>query len=200
MTVIALSLHCYRITSLIGYEMEKLMRLTALIVALTPTCGFAAGGAGDTPPKPSETTTTCAEGLVWDIATQGCLTPEDSTNDDSARLNDVRELAYAGHYQAALDVLDTLDNRAAPLALTYYGFVHRKAGRVAVGMAYYDAALAADPDNLLARSYMGQGHVASGDVVLAQAQLTQIRMRGGRGTWAETALQQAISGGQATSY
>jgi Tfp pilus assembly protein PilF len=128
------------------------------------------------------------------------LSPEDSTNDDSARLDDVRELAYAGYYQTALDVLDTLENPQSPLALTYYGFAHRKAGRVDLGMAYYNAALAADPDNLLARSYMGQGHVASGDLVMAQAQLTEIRMRGGRETWAEASLMQAIATGAGPSY
>ncbi len=176
------------------------MRLITLTFALFPLAAFAAGSDTDTPPTPSETTTTCADGLVFDIATQSCMTPEASTNDDSARLDDVRELAYAGRYQAALDVLDTLDNPQAPLALTYYGFAHRKAGRVDLGMAYYDAALAADPDNLLARSYMGQGHVASGEVLLAQVQLTEIRMRGGRGSWAETSLQQAISTGVGASY
>lgn len=176
------------------------MRLITLTLALFPMSAFAAGGISDTPPKPSETTTQCAEGQVFDLATQGCMDPAESTNDDSARLNDVRELAYAGQYQAALDVLDTLENPQAPLALTYYGFAHRKAGRIDLGMDFYTAALTADPDNLLARSYMGQGHVASGDMVLAQAQLTEIRMRGGRDTWAEASLAQAIVTGSGTSY
>lgn len=176
------------------------MRLTLIALALIPASAFAAGSDNSTPPKPTETTKVCAEGLVWDIATSTCMTPEQSTNDDSARLNDVRELAYAGFYQAALDVLDTLDNPRDPLALTYYGFAHRKAGRIDLGMAYYEAALTADPDNLLARSYMGQGHVASGEMVLAQAQLTEIRMRGGRGSWAETALSDAITTGVTRSY
>ena len=67
-------------------------------------------------------------------------------------------------------------------------------------MTYYTAALDADPNNLLARSYMGQGHVASGQMVLAQAQLTEIRMRGGRDSWAEVSLQQAINTGVGSSY
>ncbi|MDX8351094.1 hypothetical protein [Cognatiyoonia sp. IB215182] len=171
------------------------MRFAALALVLAPTFALGVGGDDYDPPAPSETTKTCSDGQVWDIATQSCTAPEDSTNDDNARLNDVRELAYAGRYAAAIRVLDTLDDPNADLALTYYGFAHRMAGRVAVGMAYYEAALAADPDNLLARSYMGQGHVAAGEVALAQAQLTQIRMRGGRGTWAEVALAQSIETG-----
>ncbi len=169
-------------------------------LALIPVAAFAAGGDDFAPPKPTETTETCAEGLVWDLATRSCMAPEDSTNDDNARLRDVRELAYAGFYQAALDVLDTLDDPNQSLALTYYGFAHRKAGRVDLGMTYYDAALTADPDNHLARSYLGQGHVTSGEMALAQVQLTEIRMRGGRDTWAEAALQQAILTGKGSSY
>lgn len=176
------------------------MRLATLTLALFPVVAMAAGGGSDTAPKPSETTTTCVEGQVWDLATESCMDPAASTNDDSARLDDVRELAYVGQYQAALNVLDTLDDQNASLALTYYGFTHRKTGDVALGMTYYNAALVADPNNLLARSYMGQGHVASGDQVLAQVQLTEIRMRGGRHTWAETSLMQAIATGVGASY
>ncbi|MEL6838813.1 MAG: hypothetical protein AAFP85_05940 [Pseudomonadota bacterium] len=176
------------------------MRLVVLTLALCPSVSFAVGADDFTPPAPSETTETCADGLVWDIASQSCLAPEDSTNDDSARLNDVRELAYAGYYETALDVLNTLDDPQAPLALTYYGFAHRKAGRVDLGMTYYAEALTSDPDNLLARSYMGQGYVTSGNMIAAQIQLTEIRMRGGRGTWAETALAQAIASGTGYSH
>ncbi len=176
------------------------MRFTALTFALLPLAAHAAGGVDPIPPEPSETTTVCAEGLVWDLATQSCMTPEESSNDDNARLNDVRELAYAGQYQAALDVLGTLDYPDASLALTYYGFAHRKAGRVTLGMSYYQSALATDPDNLLARSYMGQGHLASGQRGLAQAQLTEIRMRGGRGSWAEVSLAAALDTGTPSNY
>ena len=171
------------------------MRLTTLTLALFPISAFAAGSETPTPPTPSETTTVCAEGLVWDLATQTCLPPEQSTNDDNARLDDVRELAYDGQFAAALDLLETLENPQAPLALTYFGFVNRGLGDAATGMAYYQAALAADPDNLLARSYMGQGHVAAGEMALALVQLTEIRMRGGQGTWPEASLADAIATG-----
>ncbi|MFQ1702070.1 tetratricopeptide repeat protein [Loktanella agnita] len=176
------------------------MRLTLFALAFVPVTAFAAGSSDPEPPKPSETTQNCAEGLVWDLATQSCMTPEDSTNDDNARLKDIRELAYAGQYRAALDVLDSLDDPDAPMALVYYGFAHRKAGQVDLGMAYYAAALSADPDNLLARSYKGQAHVQAGDMVQAQAELTEIRMRGGRDGWAEMSLANAIATGQGATY
>lgn len=171
-----------------------------LCLACLPGLAQAAGGMDPTPPTPSETTETCDDGLIWDLATQSCLPPDESSNDDSARLGDIRELAYAGRYADALVVLDTLADPQAPMALTYYGFAHRKAGDSALAMQYYRAALAADPDNLLARSYMGQGHVAAGEMHLATAQLSEIRARGGRGSWPETALRLAIATGAGAAY
>jgi tetratricopeptide (TPR) repeat protein len=176
------------------------MRLPILALTLLPAFAFAAGSDDPTPPAPTPTVTECAQGLVWDLATQSCLTPEASTNDDNALLDDIRALAYAGQYQAALDLLDQLGDPTSPLALTYYGFTHRKAGRADLGLQYYQAAIAADPANHLARSYMGQGYVSAGDLVLAQVQLTEIRMRGGAGTWAETSLATAIDTGKTLSY
>lgn len=177
------------------------MRLTTLALAtLLPSLGFAAGSDDPVPPAPTPTQTECTDGLIWDLATQTCLPPDQSTNDDNARLDDIRALAYAGQYQMALGLLDTLTNRASPLALTYYGFTHRMAGQVDLGMAYYRDAIAADPANHLARSYMGQAHVIAGDIALAQVQLTEIQMRGGAGGWAETALASAIASGKTASY
>jgi hypothetical protein len=47
---------------------------------------------------------------------------------------------------------------------------------------------------------MGQAFVVAGNVELAKAQLSQIRARGGRGTWAEASLRMAIGSGQTYSY
>lgn len=176
------------------------MRLTTLTLALFPMAAFAVGGDDATPPKPSETTTVCAEGLVWDLATQSCMTPEESTNDDSARLDDVRELAYEGYLNAALEVLETMEAQSDTMTLTYYGYVYRSQGDVDRGMAYYQAALTADPANILARSYMGQGFVTLGQTELAEAELSEIRKLGGGGTWAERALAQALRSGTTYSY
>ena len=176
-----------------------MLRLAALFTLL-PAVAFAVGsGFGDVP-EPSPTTTQCAEGLVWDLATETCLPPEQSTNEDAARLGDVRELAYAGLYGPALDVLQTMEAQTDPLVLTYYGFVTRKLGDTDGGMAYYRAALDADPGLSLARAYMGMAFVEMGRTDLARAELVEIRMRDGRGGWPEVALAQAIATGLGTSY
>ena len=176
------------------------MRLAVLALTLAPGIALAAGSADPAPPKPTATTQQCAEGLVFDLATKTCLPPEDSTNDDSARMNDVRELAYDGRYADALRVLDTMQDQSDDMVITYRGFATRKSGDMASGMAFYRTALAVNPDNLLTRSYMGQALVEQGQTDLALAQLTEIRMRGGRGTWAETSLASALATGVTYSH
>ena len=172
----------------------------AVLLAVLPAAALAVGpGFGD-PPDPSPTTTDCAEGLVWDIATETCLPPEESTNDDAARLGDVRELAHAGLYGPALEVLRTMERQSDPLVLTYYGFVTRKLGDMDGGLAFYRAALDADPDLALARAYLGMAFVEMGRADLARAELVEIRMRDGRGGWPEVALARAIATGIGSSY
>jgi tetratricopeptide (TPR) repeat protein len=93
-----------------------------------------------------------------------------------------------------------MQDQSSDMAITYRGFATRKAGDMAGGMAFYETALAVNPDNLLTRSYMGQALVEQGDVELALAQLTEIRMRGGRGTWAEASLASAVATGVTYSH
>lgn len=177
------------------------MRLTLIITALLiPTLAFAAGSGRSDAPTPTETVKQCAEGLVFDLATQSCMTPAASTNDDSAMMDDIRSLSHEGRYDDALVLLAKMSDQTDPLVLTYYGFVTRKAGDVAAGMAFYEQALDVDPDMILARSYMGQAYVEQGKMTLAKAQLAEIQARGGADTWAEVSLATAISTGTTYSY
>lgn len=177
-----------------------MIRRLAAALAFLPLPALAAGDGDETPPKPTETTTQCAEGLVFDIATQTCMTPEQSTNDAQSMVEIIRELAYAGRYADAGTVLDLMEDQSDPWVLTYRGFLARQTGDFAGAEAYYQAALTAAPDFHLARSYMGQGYVAEGKLDLARAQLTEIRARGGRGTWAEVSLRLALESGVGFSY
>jgi tetratricopeptide (TPR) repeat protein len=177
------------------------MRRLILAAALTfPVAAFAAGSTDNTPPKPTETTKVCKDGKVWDKETKSCVNPQESRLDDDTRYAAVREFAYAGKYADALNVLAAMSDQSESRVLTYYGFAHRKAGRVDLGMKYYHAALKTDPDNLLARSYMGQGLVASGDLEGARVQLAEIEARGGKWDWPGTSLRHAIRSGKTYSY
>ncbi len=176
------------------------MRMTVLAAAvLAPTLTLAAGGGSPTPPT-TNTTVQCEGGKVWDVKVEACVDARESSLSDDVRYEAVRELAYAGRYADAQTVLAAMSNQNDDRVLTYLGFTHRKMGDVARGMAYYDQAIAQNPDNLLARSYMGQAHVEAGAMLQARAQLTEIRTRGGRGTWAELSLRMAIDSGTGYSY
>jgi tetratricopeptide (TPR) repeat protein len=174
--------------------------LLASATLILPTLAFAAGGGSSTPPKQTNTTAVCENGMVWDEKTEACVAPQESRLDDKTLYEAAREFAYAGQYQNTLDVLDAMSDQQDDGVLTYRGFANRKLGDWDLGMAFYAEALAINPDNLLARSYMGQAFVEDGQIDLAQAQLTEIRTRGGRGTWAEFSLRQALESGRGYSY
>ena len=169
------------------------------LVLSLPTGALAVGGGSSTPPTPTETTTTCENGQIYDADTQTCVNPDQARLDDDTRYGAVRELAYAGRYDDALRVIETMDP-ADDRALTYRGFIARKTGDQPAALAYYRAALEANPDNLLARSYMGQGFAEAGDFDAARVELREIRARGGRETWPEVALRLAIETGTGPAY
>jgi tetratricopeptide (TPR) repeat protein len=172
------------------------MRLIlAAALVLAPYAALAVGSDDSEPPKPTETTTECEEGLVWDEKTKTCVKPDDQSLNDDQRFGAVRELAYAGRYEAAQVVLAAMTEGETSRVMTYRGFLLRQTGQIEDGIAAYERALALDPANILARSYYGQLLVQMDEIALAEAQLTQIRAHGGQGTWAEQSLANAIATG-----
>ncbi len=177
------------------------MRILPIIALCLPTLAFAAGDETTTsPPKPTNTTKTCKGEQVWDASRKKCVKPRGAALDDDTLYGAVRELAYAGRYEDAQKVLAEMSDQTDDRVLTYLGFTHRKLGDTDLGMAYYREAIARNPDNLLARSYMGQGLIEAGDKVAAYAQLREIQARGGRGNWPETSLREALATGQTYNY
>ena len=112
----------------------------------------------------------------------------------------MRELAYDAQYDRASMVLATMSDQSESRVWTYKGFIARKSGDMVKAMDFYAEALAADANNLLVRSYMGQAFVTLGDEASARLQLAEIRTRGGRNTWAEHSLKMAIRSGKTFSY
>lgn len=184
------------------------MRLPSfLVLGLTlPLGAFAAGGdstGGSTwtnPPKETQTTKECKGVKVWDDKKKRCVAPKNSGLDTDTLYNAVRELAYAGRPADAQGVLAAMPDQSDDRVLTYWGFTHRKLGDLDRAAFYYQAAIAANPDNILARSYMGQGFVEAGKTDLAIAQWREITARGGEGSWAEVSLREAIRTGLTYSY
>ncbi|MES2968561.1 MAG: tetratricopeptide repeat protein [Pseudomonadota bacterium] len=172
----------------------------SLCLVMLPLPALAVGDESASAPAVTETTTLCSGGLIWDVTATSCADPQDDGIDNDARFAAVRELAYAGKAEDALRVLSAMTEGETDRVLTYKGFVLRKAGRLEDSLAAYDAALTQNPDNLLARAYLGMAYVAMNELALASAQLDEIRARNGAGTRAEAALAAAITTGETLTY
>lgn len=184
--------------------------LSHFLASLASACVFAlalisspvAHAAGDdvtAPPAPTPTPR-CPSGQIHDAKSGKCVPAKSSSLDDRDRYQAVRELAYAEQYRAAEMVLDAMTAQDDDRVLTYRGFLMRKTGRLDQAFQYYRAALEKNPNNLLVRSYMGQGFVESGELGAARQQHQEILARGGQGTWAEVSLRTALASGRTYNY
>ncbi len=174
--------------------------LLAATLAGAPLAAFAAGSSDSSEPKKTETTQKCEKGQVWDEKTKACVPIKKSELDDDTLYADARELAYAGRYEDALAVLDHMTEKDSDRVLTYKGFATRKMGDMARGLAYYHEALDINPNNFLARSYLGQAYVQMGRVDEAKAELQQIAERGGADGWPYKVLEATIKTGKVAEF
>ncbi|WGI20281.1 tetratricopeptide repeat protein [Amylibacter sp. IMCC11727] len=171
--------------------MKFLPLVTATMVSLSVASGAFAAGDGGGSSKASKKK--CEKkGLVYDKKTKKCVEASRGMFDDDFIYVNARAMAYDGQFQHAINLLQLAENQDDPRVLNYLGFANRKLGRTAIAMEYYARALAIDPDYILARSYMGQGLVADGDMAGAKAQLAEIRDRGHADSWAYVMLENAI--------
>ncbi|UWR06053.1 MULTISPECIES: tetratricopeptide repeat protein [Ruegeria] len=179
------------------------MRLLMATALALQTFAFApavsAAGGDSSPPKPTNTTKKCLFGRVYDEAAGRCVKPNKTNFSEEQLYQAVRELAYDGQFENAQNVLRVMD-QDDDRVLTYWGFTYRKMGEAELAETYYQRAIESNPDNILARSYMGQGYVTEGKTELAIAQWREIKSRGGEGTWAEASLREAIRTGLTYSY
>lgn len=177
------------------------MRLPIIAaLVMLPVAGFAAGDDDFTPPKPTDTVKKCWGKRVYDADKGKCVKPQQSSLNDDQLFDDARALAYAGRIEAAQAVLAAMTDQTESRVQTYWGFTHRKQGDLDLAKQFYQAALENDPNNLLARSYYGQGLVEEGRLGEAFAQWKEIRTRGGTDSWAEVSLRTALEDGRTFSY
>lgn len=107
-------------------------------------------------------------------------------------------LAKNGRFQEALDHLQKTIVKNARV-LTYLGFATRKLGNLDEAFAYYAEALRKDPDNLIARSYLGEAHLARDDLSAAERELEKIEAGCGRACDAYAELAEHIRDYRASS-
>lgn len=177
------------------------MRLiAAILIAALPCAALAAGSDDTAPPKPTQTSKDCKKGQVWDEKTAACVNPEDARLDDDTRFVAVRELAWAGRPEDARRVLAAMTEGRTDRVMTYDAFTLRKTGRIEEGLKVYEAALVANPRNVLARSYYGQALVDQGEYGMARTQLAEIAAAGAMNSWAHQSLARAIETGLTADY
>jgi tetratricopeptide (TPR) repeat protein len=177
---------------------KRTLSMLALVCMSTmlafPHPGLSASEDTTAPPKKTKTTTECTHGQIWDKKAKKCVDPKNSELDDDSIFEAARELAYAGRYEYSLTALDAVKDQTSARILNYRGYANRKAGRMDVGMAFYKRAIEKDGNYILARSYMGQALVEQGKTSEAEAQLAEIRNRGGESTWAYRTLFGSLNG------
>lgn len=128
------------------------------------------GGGGNASPA----TKGCKPGQVWNKKTKKCVKAQSGLLPDEDLYQQGRALAKEARYDWAIEVLSTIQDQEDPRVLNYLGYSNRKAGRLDIGITYYQKALAIDPNFNLAREYLGEGYLAAGRVDLAMNQLAEI--------------------------
>jgi tetratricopeptide (TPR) repeat protein len=119
-----------------------------------------------------------------DAHAKGSAAWTDCVGRASAKMTD-EELFYAGYwlaksgqYQQALGYL-TLAGKKDERVLTYIGFATRKLGHVEEALPFYQQALAANPNYVVARAYLGEAFLTKGEPDKARAELGEIAQRCG---------------------
>jgi tetratricopeptide (TPR) repeat protein len=172
--------------------MTRLMTAAFVTLFALSAGAYAAGSGGDSTDA-SPTNHNCKKSEVWDKKAKKCVKKESGILPDEDLYQQGRALAKLGQYDWALDVLALVQNQNDPRVLNYTGYSHRKAGRLEIGITYYNKALAIDPNFVLAREYLGEGYVAAGRKDLAQLQLNEIANRCGTTCEEYKDLAEAIS-------
>ena len=159
----------------------KLIIASLLATTLTAGFAFAAGTAptvAPAPPKaPAAMMAHCAKGQVA-MKKHGkmkCVVAKAELVPDTELYSQGWQLAKAGEYDWAIEVLSAVKDQNNPDVLNMLGYSNRKAGRIELGISYYDQALKLKPDFVRAREYLGEGYVAAGKLDLAKFQLGEIQ-------------------------
>jgi tetratricopeptide (TPR) repeat protein len=149
----------------------------ATLVALALSIAGAAGPAFANPSGGSgggTSTPSCKPGYVYDTNKQTCVKASSGLLDDEQLYQQGRALALDGRYEEAIGALAAVQNQNDSKVLTMIGYANRKLGRFDEGMAYYEQALAIDPDNADTREYLGEAYVETGRMDLAKAELANV--------------------------
>ena len=154
------------------------------VLMLSPQAGYSAGD----PPKPE--TPKCSDFKKGSPGWKRCMGQH---KDDGSIYELGYTLAKSGAYAEALTVLRSATGQSDPRIQTMIGFSLRKIGHVDAAMAYYTAALSANPNLTNTRQYLGEAFLQKNDASSAKAQLAEIGARRGTGCEDYAELAKAIA-------
>ncbi len=140
-------------------------------LSLGGTLAYAASGGGSG--SSGTSTPACSTGYVWSTAKSKCVKATSSNMDDKTLYAQGRDLALAGRYQEALDALEAVKSQDS-MVLTMIGYSKRKMGNYDEGLAFYQKALALDPNNVDTHEYLGEAYAEKGKLDLAKAELVKV--------------------------
>jgi Flp pilus assembly protein TadD len=87
-----------------------------------------------------------------------------------------RQLILSGQYDAGIAAMRALKFDDHPDIATFLGLAYRKLGRLEEARAWYERALAVDPNHRLALSFYGMMHAETGDTDRARADLEKLKL------------------------
>ena len=160
---------------------------------VVPTTGFADGGGISIEPN-------CKVGYVYSKKKKKCVRKRSEIFPDQILKEQGWSLAYAGKFEAAIELFELAADQSDPEVLNGLGYNNRKLGRLETGFSYYKKALAINPDYILAREYLGEGYVAAGRINLAKLQLEEIAKRCGSSCKEYKKLAMVIETGSSASW
>lgn len=97
-------------------------------------------------------------------------------------------------YAAAIVILSSLGRDDHPDVANLIGFASRKLGRTEDARAWYEKALASDPNHSRTWQYYGMLHLERGDRAKAEQHLARIQLICGQGCEEYTSLRDALNG------
>jgi tetratricopeptide (TPR) repeat protein len=158
--------------------------VVALSLAIGSATALAASGGGGGSGGGPSGTVTCKHGKGQ--CKSGSL-------EDKNRYEQGRALALAGHYDDALTALNAIKSPDS-MTLTMIGYATRKLGKYDEGLAYYQKALALDPENVNTHEYLGEAYAEKGKLDLAKAELVKVAAVCGTACEQYQDLSKAIAG------
>ena len=157
------------------YRLATIIASAIIIAPLAAAPSFAAGGGGGGADQVPD----CPAGKVYSKKSKKCVVQRSGATDDDSLYATGRKLAEKGDYEEEIKVLSLARDKSDKRILNYLGYSHRKAGRILVGLGYYEEALRIDPNYTLVREYLGEANLQRGDVASAKNQLSEIEKRCG---------------------